>query len=288
MKNTTENIPTGWLNINKESGITSHDLVSKVRRALKTKKVGHAGTLDPMATGVMTIAVGKATRLIQFLEETKAYIGEIHLGVTTDTLDAHGKIISQKEVNTTNEIIIETVNKFSGKIKQIPPMVSAVHHEGVRLYELARKGIEVERKAREVEIYQIKVLNINLPFVTIEVHCQSGTYIRTIANDIGDILGCGASLSKLQRIESNNCFNISESKEIENISVDDLIDFEYPIAYLPVITLGDEEAQKYLFGQHLTGFTFNGFSRIKDNNQKFLGIAYSIENKLIPKINFVD
>lgn len=287
MKNNLES-PTGWLNLNKEQNITSHDLVSKVRRALKTKKVGHAGTLDPMATGVMVIAVGKATRLIQFLQETKAYKAQIHLGVTTDTLDAQGQVIEEKEVNVSNDQILETINKFQGKIKQIPPMVSAVHHQGVRLYELARKGIEVERQAREVEIYSIKILEINLPYIEIEVHCQSGTYIRTIADDAGRILGCGASLSKLERIQSNALFDLSESKNVLDITTDDLIDFEFPISYLPAIYLDEDQAKRYLFGQHLTSFDFQGFSRVKDNNGKFLGIAYSLDNKLIPKVSFVD
>ncbi len=286
--NNTKSSPTGWLNINKESGITSHDLVSKVRRQLKTKKVGHAGTLDPSATGVMVIAVGKATRLIQFLTETKVYIGEVHLGVVTDSLDSNGKVISEKEVKVSEELIKESLNRFRGKIKQIPPMVSAVHHQGVRLYELARKGIEVERQPREVEIYKLEILNINIPFITLEIHCQSGTYIRTIANDLGELLECGGSLSKLQRIQSNQFFNLSDSKEITNITESDLLDLEYPINHLPIINLDEEKSKKYLFGQHLEDFNFEGYSRIKDQNNNFIGIAYSLDNKLIPKVNFVD
>lgn len=280
--------PKGWLNINKPDGITSHDLVSKTRKRLNTKKVGHAGTLDPMATGVMVIAVGQATRLIQFLKETKIYKAQIQLGITTDTLDIKGNIVNEKNVDVTEDQIIETVKKFSGKIKQIPPMVSAVHHNGVRLYELARQGIEVERQSREVEIYNIEVLNIELPYFEIVVHCQSGTYIRTIADDIGSILGCGACLSKLERTQSNEFFNISDSKIIEDITSYDLIDIEYPVSYLNEIFLDQEQSQKYLYGQHLSGFNFNGFVRVKDINKKFIGIAYSQDNKLISKVNFVE
>lgn len=167
-------------------------------------------------------------------------------------------------------------------------MVSAVHHNGVRLYELARQGIEVERQSREVEIYSIKVLSINIPYFEIEVHCQSGTYIRTIADDIGEILKCGACLSKLERIQANELFNLEESKNIDNISELDLLDIEYPLLYLNEINLNQEQSQKYLYGQHLIGFDFNNFVRVKDSNNKFLGIAYSQDNKLIPKVSFVD
>lgn len=280
--------PKGWLNLDKPEGITSHDLVAKTRKRLKTKKVGHAGTLDPMATGVMVIAVGQATRLIQFLKETKIYKAQIQLGVTTDTLDIKGNITGTKEVNVTDEQVIETVSRFQGKIKQIPPMVSAVHHNGVRLYELARQGIEVERQSREVEIYSINVLNINLPYFEIEVHCQSGTYIRTIADDIGKILGCGACLSSLERIQSNYIFNLKDSMDIETVTSQDLLDIEYPVSYLPEINLNEDQSKKYLYGQHLSGFSFEGFIRVKDMNNKFLGIAYSQDNKLIPKVSFVD
>lgn len=280
--------PKGWLNINKEPDITSHDLVSKVRKKLKTKKVGHAGTLDPMATGVMVIAVGQATRLIQFLKETKAYKAEIKLGLVTDSLDITGKVLEEKEVIISENQLIEVVNKFKGKINQVPPMVSAVHHNGVRLYELARQGIEVERKSREVEIYSIKILNINFPYFEIEIHCQSGTYIRTIADDIGKILGCGACLTTLKRIQSNALFNGSDSKNIQDINEEDLLDIEYPLSYMNEIKLNDEQSQKYLHGQHLSGFSFDNFVRVKNNENKFIGIAYSLDNKLIPKVSFVE
>lgn len=278
---------TGWLNINKEKGITSHDVVSKVRKILKTKKVGHAGTLDPMATGVMVVAVGKATRLIQFLQETKAYIAEVHLGITTSTLDAEGEILETKEVNITPEQIENIIKKYVGKISQIPPMASAVHHNGVRLYELARKGIEVERKSREVEIYNIKILNIDLPKFEIEVHCQSGTYIRTLADDIGRDLGCGAHLSKLERIVSNEDFFIKESIDIPDLTVENLLPIEQPVSYIQEINLTDDLAKRYLYGQQLNIEMNDGIYRIINNNN-LIGIAKVINSILKPEVNFIN
>ncbi|MBC7475111.1 MAG: tRNA pseudouridine(55) synthase TruB [Candidatus Sericytochromatia bacterium] len=276
----------GWLNLNKEKGITSHDLVSKVRKKLKIKRVGHAGTLDPMATGVMVIAVGQATRLIQFLQETKTYKAEVYLGITTDTLDAEGKILSENQVNVTQEQIHQAIKKYIGKIKQIPPMVSAIHHEGVRLYELARQGIEVERKSRDIEIYNITISEINLPKFTIEVSCQSGTYIRTLADDIGRDLGCGAHLSKLERTEANKIFARQNSLEVDDITPETLIPFDLPVRYLPEISLDDELAKKYLQGQKINITNKNDTYRVTNNNS-LIGIAKLNDNLLKPEVNFV-
>ncbi len=276
----------GWLNLNKEQGITSHDLVSKVRKKLKIKRVGHAGTLDPMATGVMVIAVGQATRLIQFLQETKTYKAEVYLGITTDTLDAEGKILSENQVNVTQEQIHEAIKKYIGKIKQIPPMVSAIHHEGVRLYELARQGIEVERKSRDIEIYNIIISEINLPRFTIEVSCQSGTYIRTLADDIGRDLGCGAHLSKLERTEANKIFIRQNSLEVDDITPESLMPFDLPVRYLPEISLDNELAKKYLQGQKINVNNKNDTYRVTNNNS-LIGIAKLNDNLLKPEVNFV-
>ena len=278
----------GWLNVSKEKGITSHDLVYKVRKALKIKKVGHAGTLDPLATGVMVIAVGKATRLIRFLTETKAYKAEIYLGITTSTLDAEGEIIKQTEVNVTEEQVVNIIRKYTGKIKQIPPMASAVHHNGIRLYQLARQGIEVERAARDVEIFSIKLLSFKSPKIEIEVKCQSGTYIRTLADDIGNELACGAHLSKLERIEANEIFDIKHSLIVTEISPEQLLQLDFPLINLPEIRLDKLESARYIQGQYLTLPEINlqeQFIRVYNENNQLLGIGYYENNRLIPKVN---
>lgn len=287
MNNNKEELK-GWLNINKELGISSHTVVSKVRRALGLKKVGHAGTLDPLATGVMTVAVGRATRLIQFLTETKKYIAGIKLGVTTTTLDSEGEITSQSEVNVSEEELLEVIKSFVGNIEQIPPMYSSVHHNGQRLYELARKGIEVERKSRKIEIYYIKLLEFNSPDLKIEVHCESGTYIRTLSDDIGKKLGCGAYMSSLERIESNKYFSIENSIKAEESKKEDLLPLDYPLKDLPLINLNDEQKRKYLVGQRIKiEFENQENIRVYDNEQNLLGIAYIEENLLIPKVNLL-
>lgn len=279
----------GWLFINKESGITSHDVVAKVRRALKFKKIGHAGTLDPMATGVVVVALGKATRLIRFLKEIKTYKAEVFLGITTDTLDAEGKITSQQEVTVSKEEIEQVIQKYIGKIEQIPPMFSAVQQDGKRLYDLARQGIEVERKVRHTEIFDIKILSWDLPKFSIEVFCRSGTYIRTLADDIGRDLGCGAHLSKLERNNSNG-FDISLALNIADLNTDNvnehLLPIDFPLQHLDKLVLPDEEEEKYLNGIKLLKPDFpTGVKLVKNSQGKLLGIAQLIDNILISEVN---
>lgn len=279
----------GWLFINKESGITSHDVVAKVRRALKFKKIGHTGTLDPMATGVVVVALGKATRLIRFLQEIKTYKAEVFLGITTDTLDAEGKITSQQEVTASKEEIAKVVKKYIGRIEQIPPMFSAVQQDGKRLYDLARKGIEVERKVRHTEIFDIKILSWDLPKFSIEVFCRSGTYIRTLADDIGRDLGCGAHLSKLERNNSNG-FDISLALNIADLNTDNinehLLPIDFPLQHLDKLVLPEEEEEKYLNGIKLVKNDFPaGVKLVKNSNDKLLGIAELIDNILISEVN---
>lgn len=279
----------GWLFINKESGITSHDVVAKVRKKLKFKKVGHAGTLDPMATGVVVVALGKATRLIRFLQEIKTYKAEVFLGITTDTLDAEGKVLSQNEVTVSKEEIEKTIKKYIGNIEQIPPMFSAVQQDGKRLYELARKGIEVERKVRHTEIFDIKILSWDLPKFSIEVFCRSGTYIRTLADDIGKDLGCGAHLSKLERNNSNG-FDISLALNIEDLNPENihehLLELDFPLQHLEKLVLPEEEEYRYLNGQKLVKKDLsNGIKLVTSKSNKILGIADLTDNILIPEVN---
>ncbi len=208
----------GVIILNKPRGSSSHRMVSIVRRALDMKKIGHTGTLDPGATGVLPILVGTATRASDLLTaQDKRYRATVLLGTVTDTLDTDGKVIAENPVNAAEADIRCSVSAFVGNIEQLPPMFSAVQVGGQRLYHLARQGIEIERKPRSVTIYSIDILSIDIPRVTIDVHCSKGTYIRTLAADIGDKLGCGACIESLTRTQSGD-FLIENSVTPEQLS----------------------------------------------------------------------
>lgn len=201
----------GILNIYKEAGFTSHDVVAKLRGILKQKKIGHTGTLDPDAEGVLPVCVGKATKLCGMLtEKEKTYEAVLLLGQETDTQDISGRILRQREVRVSPETVEEAVMSFQGSYEQIPPMYSALKVNGKKLYELAREGREVERKARKVFIRKISISQINLPEVFFTVTCSSGTYIRTLCQDIGEQLGCGGCMKNLLRTRVD-CFFIEDS-----------------------------------------------------------------------------
>lgn len=190
----------GIMNVYKEKGFTSHDVVAKMRGILGQKKIGHTGTLDPDAEGVLPVCVGAGTKLCDMLtDKTKIYETQFCLGYTTDTQDASGTVLSRKEINCTKEQVEMAILSFLGDYEQMPPMYSAIKVNGKKLYELAREGIEIERKKRPVTIYHLNIKEINLPYVTMEVECSKGTYIRTLCYDIGEKLGCGATMEKLLR-----------------------------------------------------------------------------------------
>ncbi len=209
----------GFLVINKPAGISSHDVVNQVRRILCTKKVGHTGTLDPFATGVLPIAVGEGTKAIQFLDEgIKRYEAVIRMGLSTDTLDITGTVL--QELNTaeiSREKLLNVMAALTGEIEQLPPMFSAIKHAGQPLYKLARKGIEVERQLRKVNIQGFELLEFENPFATVRVTCSRGTYIRTLADDLGLKLGCGACLTELRRTMSGS-FLLENAITIEQLA----------------------------------------------------------------------
>jgi tRNA pseudouridine55 synthase len=202
----------GILNILKPEGKTSFEIVSWLRRLSGERRVGHAGTLDPEASGVLVVCLGQGTRIIEFLAKaSKTYRAEIELGIATDTYDASGTITHRGNPFTiTEEQTRQVLRSFSGPIEQIPPMYSALKYKGRRLYRLAREGIKVDRKPRQVQILRLEMLNWQSPLMTIEVECSAGTYIRSLAQDIGVALGCGAHLKKLVRLKSEP-FHIVES-----------------------------------------------------------------------------
>jgi len=225
----------GILNIFKPKGISSHQVVREVRNILNIPKVGHTGTLDPSASGVLLLCLGQATKIAEFLVGMKKYYqGEMTLGITTDSQDAEGKIIGKKEVGTDidEKKIRDIFQKYEGTISQTPPMFSAAHYKGKRLYNLARKGIEVKRSPKKIKIYQFNLINFDQrvnPIVKFEVVCSKGTYVRTLCNDIGNELGCGAYLSSLVRKKIGN-FSIEDSMNLEEFREDKTLGKKYLIS----------------------------------------------------------
>ncbi len=208
----------GVLLVNKPAGWTSHDVVAFMRSRFNAVKVGHCGTLDPAATGLLVIVFGKFTKLSQkFSGEDKAYTGTILLGTETDSQDMDGEVVRTSDWSgITEEKLRDAFDSFTGPVSQVPPMVSAVKKDGRKLYELARKGIEVEREAKDIVIHSIDVDSVNLPYADFTVFCSKGTYIRTLCADVGDALGCGACLYRLNRIRSGE-FRLEDAVELEDV-----------------------------------------------------------------------
>lgn len=207
----------GIIVVHKEKGFTSFDVVAKLRGILKQKKIGHTGTLDPDATGVLPVCLGCATKLCDMLTDTKkVYEAELLLGITTDTQDISGAVLEEKEVMVTEDEVRTVITSFIGEQKQIPPMYSALKVDGKKLYELAREGKTVERKARDITIESIEILDMNLPKVRMLVTCSKGTYIRTLCNDIGEKLGCGGAMASLIRRKTAG-FTLEEAKTLDEI-----------------------------------------------------------------------
>lgn len=296
----------GFINLNKPAGLTSHDCVAKIRRLLKLKKVGHGGTLDPAATGVLPIAVGGATRLLSYLPEQKAYRARVRFGVKTNTDDLEGEIIENKTATRLQlKEILALIEGFKGKISQIPPQYSAIQREGKRLYELARAGEKVEVPSRIVEINQIEILKFEAgkyPELDLSITCGPGTYIRAIARDLGDILGVGGTLASLTRTLSCG-FELSESLTFQEIQSQletakfSLISPDLALKYLSAITLNASESKRWSHGQRLNLREHTEIKsppdsqaiRVQDPEGIFLGLGQIISTEagglvLLPKI----
>lgn len=208
----------GIINVYKEKGWTSFDVVAKLRGLLKIKKIGHTGTLDPAAEGVLPVCISKATKVVDLItDKRKTYKTTCHLGIATDTQDATGTVLEEKSVIVTEDQVVQCINEFVGDILQVPPMYSALKVNGKKLYELAREGKSVERKARPITVYAIEDIEVELPYVHFSVTCSKGTYIRTICHDIGQKLGCGAHMKSLIRTKVGP-FNLENSLTIDQIS----------------------------------------------------------------------
>jgi tRNA pseudouridine55 synthase len=246
----------GFLNLNKPLGLTSHDCVMKVKRSLKTKKVGHAGTLDPAASGVLPIAVGRATRLLQYLSPGKAYLATVRFGITTDSDDLEGKILTQTPVpQLTQAAVLQALPQFQGRIQQVPPSYSAIQMDGKRLYDLARSGQAVTAPTREVEIHQIEVVAWRdgaYPEIDLAIDCGAGTYIRSIARDLGVAVGTGATLSSLCRTVSSS-FQLADSLTLETLAEQgESLALIHPIdvlGHLERIVLPDDLVHRWCCGQ---------------------------------------
>lgn len=247
----------GFLIIDKPAGISSHDVVNQVRRILGTKKVGHTGTLDPFATGVLPIAVGEGTKAIQFLDEKeKEYEAVIRLGLVTDTLDITGAVVQEQDPSgVSEEQLLQAIVSLTGEISQTPPMYSAIKQGGQQLYKLARKGIEVERLPRQILIHCFRLLTFAAPFACVQVRCSRGTYIRSLADDLGRIMGCGACLNALRRTMSGP-FRIADAMTLEQLAEhvgagtvqQRLVTLSVVTAYLEQIQLSEAELQRLRHG----------------------------------------
>jgi len=251
---------SGILLINKPAGLTSFEVVRRVRRALKVKKVGHLGTLDPFATGLLPLALGEATKLAQFLlDEPKTYLATCKLGVETETQDLTGRVTQEFASLPEAEEIHWTAREFVGEIEQTPPLYSAVHHQGERLYKLARRGEEVEAAPRQVVIHHLEIQEVALPQVTMLVVCSKGTYVRTLAHDLGRALGCGAHLTALTRLQVGP-FALGEALSLDAVEQAEnreeirrrLIPLAQSLPRFTAVTVDPTQARRLSQGQNLT------------------------------------
>ena len=249
----------GVVLLDKPSGMSSQSAVTSVKRLLHAEKAGHTGTLDPMATGLLPVCLGEATKYSQdLLDADKAYLAQLRFGIQTDTGDAQGQIIAEKSTaevvdNVMAKTLIDAIlPRFIGDIQQVPPMYSALKRDGKPLYEYARSGIEIEREARRITIYSIKLLNVQWPVIDIEVHCSKGTYIRVLAEDMGHALGCGAHLIGLRRTMVGH-LSLAQSASLESLqhSAPQILPVDALLQTLPELTVDDIQAKRLEMGQRV-------------------------------------
>ena len=265
----------GILNVRKEPGFTSHDVVAKLRGILHQKKIGHTGTLDPDAEGVLPVCLGKATKLCDLLtDETKTYEAVLRLGISTDTQDISGRILKEAPVCLSEQEVKDCILSFRGEQLQIPPMYSALKVNGKKLYELAREGIEVERKARKVCFHEIRILKCELPLVHLEVTCSKGTYIRTLCNDIGEKLGCYGCMEHLVRTRVGrfalaDSYTLDQIREIEQEEKLDkiLVPADGMFEDLDKVTVGKELEHMAINGNAFLPSDLSGRSEMEDQER---------------------
>jgi len=280
----------GFLNINKDPGMTSFAVLKKIKKLLPKTKLGHLGTLDPMAAGVLPVALGHATRLIEYMEDSdKTYRTVMTLGGVSDTQDAWGNIERTGCSSYHREDLLKILAEFTGSIQQIPPMYSAVHHQGQRLYELARQGVEVERSPRTIEIKSLQMLGSGEdadgnPTVELEIQCSKGTYIRTLCHDIGQRLGTGAYMSQLTRTRAGifaikDALTLAELEDIKNDIAAQLMPLDYPLRHWPALTLDNsEDIMRVNNGNHIKAPADlpAGMIKIYDSAGRLMAIAKAV------------
>ena len=268
----------GIVIVDKPAGWTSQDVTARLRRVFNTRRIGHGGTLDPMATGVLPVFVGRATRGVEFFEHAeKTYETVLRLGITTDTEDITGTVLTEADAFVTGEILEDVLRKFRGEIMQVPPMYSALKINGQKLVDLARKGKEVERQPRPVTIHELRLLGMEADGIHLRVRCSKGTYIRTLCKDIGEALGCGGCMAALRRISAG------EYTASEAVPLQELLDTDTPEAYLrpvdtmfrsfPTVTLTPKQELRCRNGNSFTLNISDGTYRAYGQNGEFLMLA---------------
>ena len=281
--------------LDKPQGMSSNDIMQKVKRIFQANKAGHTGALDPLATGMLPICLGEATKFSQFLlDADKRYLVTAKLGERTDTSDAEGQIVETRDVNVKTSEILTALEQFRGDILQVPTMFSALKHNGKPLYEYARQGITVERKARPITIFELNFIEYNAPYLTLEVHCSKGTYIRTLVDDLGEVLGCGAHVTMLRRtavadyptekmLDWHALQSLAEQQDLALLDAL-LLPMDTAVAKLPVLTLDENQTQGIGFGQRIKFNNPNrlqGQVRLFSHENRFLGVAVIDENNVI-------
>ena len=281
--------------LDKPQGMSSNDIMQKVKRIFQANKAGHTGALDPLATGMLPICLGEATKFSQFLlDADKRYLVTAKLGERTDTSDAEGQIVETRDVNVKIPEILTALEQFRGDILQVPTMFSALKHNGKPLYEYARQGITVEREARPITIFELNFIEYNAPYLTLEVHCSKGTYIRTLVDDLGEALGCGAHVTMLRRtavadyptekmLDWNALQALAEPQDLSLLDAL-LLPIDTAVANLPMLTLNESQTQGIRFGQRIKFDNSNrlqGQVRLFSHENRFLGVAVIDENNVI-------
>ena len=281
--------------LDKPQGMSSNDIMQKVKRIFQANKAGHTGALDPLATGMLPICLGEATKFSQFLlDADKRYLVTAKLGERTDTSDAEGQIVETREVKVKTPEILTALEQFRGDILQVPTMFSALKHNGKPLYEYARQGITVEREARPITIFELNFIEYNAPYLTLEVHCSKGTYIRTLVDDLGEALGCGAHVTMLRRtavadyptekmLDWNALQSLAAQQDLSLLDAL-LLPMDTAVAKLPTLTLDESQTQGIGFGQRVkfdNPNSLQGQVRLFSNENRFLGVAVIDENNVI-------
>ena len=268
----------GIVIVDKPQGWTSQDVTARLRRVFQTRRIGHGGTLDPMATGVLPVFVGRGTRGVEFFEHAeKAYETVLQLGITTDTEDISGEVLEKRDVHISETEFTEILSQFRGKIMQVPPMYSALKVNGQKLCDLARKGKTVERQPREIEIFELTMLEFNGDTARLRVKCSKGTYIRTLCKDIGEALGCGGCMAELRRVQAGE-YTIEEAVPLQT-----LLDAENPEEFLrpvdsmfrnfPSVTLSDKQEKRCRNGNSFSVTMESGTYRVYSKQNEFLALS---------------